>query len=133
MSDISVQATQSLVWFSDKLGWTKMKRRYLRNGGKPHRRMYVMTPAAQMSTFRPYLRSPETVTQMLRVLRIAIGESEDQNSPRLCDNFRSHVSWSPTHGKQRPVHHSGQTKVPQFQRLGAVRTLKHLKAEQEPG
>lgn len=28
---------------------------YPRNGGKPHSRMYVMTPAAQMSTLRPYL------------------------------------------------------------------------------
>lgn len=29
---------------------------YPRNGGKPHSRMYVITPAAQMSTLRPYLR-----------------------------------------------------------------------------
>lgn len=29
---------------------------YPRNGGNPHSRMYVITPAAQMSTLRPYLK-----------------------------------------------------------------------------
>lgn len=89
-----------------------------------------MTPAAQMSTFRPYLRSPErSVTQMFRFLLNAIGESEDDSSPRLCDDFRSHVGRRSTHGEQRPLHHRGQTKVAQLQRLGTVRILKHLKAE----
>lgn len=87
-----------------------------------------MTPAAQMSTFRPYLRRPEqSVKQMFRFLLIAVGE--DDSSPRLCDDFRSHVSRRSTHGEQRPLHHRGQTKVAQLQRLGAVRILKHLKAE----
>lgn len=35
---------------------------HLRKGGNPHNRMYVITPAAQISTFRPYLRKQGCVT-----------------------------------------------------------------------
>lgn len=34
---------------------------YLRKGGNPHNSMYVITPAAQISTFKPYLRKKKTV------------------------------------------------------------------------
>jgi len=32
----------------------------LLKGGNPQRRMYVITPAAQMSTFSPYLKTTTT-------------------------------------------------------------------------
>lgn len=35
---------------------------HLRKGGNPHNSMYVITPAAQISTFKPYLRKQDCVT-----------------------------------------------------------------------
>lgn len=49
------------------------------------------------------------------------------SSPGLCDDFWSDICWSTTHSVQRPLHYCGQAKVPQFQRLGAIWILKHLR------
>lgn len=50
-------------WFGSLLFFLLIYRdAYLRKGGNPHNSMYVITPAAQISTFKPYLRKQDGVT-----------------------------------------------------------------------
>lgn len=50
-------------WFGSLLFFLLTNRdAHLRKGGNPHNSMYVITPAAQISTFKPYLRKQDCIT-----------------------------------------------------------------------
>lgn len=72
---------------------------YPRNGGKPHSRMYVITPAAQMSTLRPYLK--KKVASELRKARLMRDLAErlvlvsTQTEPRNMKTQRQTLHQSP--------------------------------------
>ena len=109
-----------------------------------------MTPAAQISTIRPYLHTQhqpmamsERVYGFVRGKRAhththALGththtQQTDTHVPCLCDDFGGDVRWGSTDSVEGAIQQCSQTKVSQLQALSAVCMLVHLDTTQSTG
>lgn len=88
----------------------------------------MITPAAQMSTFSPYLKHTGPYSQNASLFSCWIKHTH-RYLPALCDDLRSDVCWRPTDRVQRSLHNRSQTKIPQLQRLCAVWIFTHLQTQ----